>query len=120
MAVAEEPPQQRMLVTAGRGRGAAKRLRLGLPVGVLFPVVHFLLELLGLLLVDKGQASQTLLKLKGVEEDAILVVVPRIVDFLIPHDAAIARLLCISTTRPTAPSPAASGVLTDMSTIFNQ
>lgn len=56
---------------------------------VLFPVVHLLQELLRLFLVDERQPRQTLLHFEGVEEDAILVVVPCIVDFLVPYHSSV-------------------------------
>lgn len=57
--------------------------------GVLFPIVHLLQELLGLLLVYERQAGQTLLELEGVEEDAVLVVAPGVEDLLVPDHSSV-------------------------------
>lgn len=64
--------------------------------GVLFPVVHLLEELLGLLLVHEGQTGQTLLELKGMEEDAVLVVAPSVEDLLIPNHSPVSGLSDVS------------------------
>lgn len=71
---------------------SAERGVLGGFGSVLFPVVHLLLELPGLFLVDKGQASPAFLELEGVEEGPIGIVRPCLEDFLIPYDTPIARL----------------------------
>jgi hypothetical protein len=68
-----------------------KRLVLGVLVHALFPFVHLLLELLGLLLVAEGQSSQAVLEFEGVEEDAVLVVREGVVYFLVPYDATVGR-----------------------------
>lgn len=60
--------------------------------GVLFPLVHFLLELLCLLLVDEAQGRHTFFQLKGVEEGPILVVDPRVEQLLIPYHSLHSRL----------------------------
>lgn len=70
---------------------SAERGVLGGFGSVLFPVVHLLLELPGLFLVDKGQASPAFLELEGVEEGPIGIVRPCLEDFLIPYDTPIAR-----------------------------
>lgn len=97
MAVSEEPSQQAVAVaatalTVGCRRaapcGCAERFVLCVLVGVLFAVVELLLERLGLLLVGKRQAGETVLELKGVEEDAVLVVGEGVVDLLVPYDTA--------------------------------
>jgi hypothetical protein len=90
MARAEETSQAAVLL-GGLGASAKGRGSRGL-AGVLLAVVHLLLELLGLLLIDETQASQTVLELKSVEEGAVLVVGPRVEDFLIPDDATMGRL----------------------------
>lgn len=59
---------------------------------VLLPIVHLLQELLGFLLVDKGQAGETVFELEGMEEDPILIVIPGFIDLLVPDDASIRRL----------------------------
>lgn len=59
--------------------------------GILFSLVHLLLELLGLLLVHKRQSSQALLDLERVEEGSVLVVCPRFKDLLIPYYSSAGR-----------------------------
>lgn len=87
--MAEETSQDSMLMSwlgaAAKGGGS------GSTGGILLSLVHLLLELLGLLLVDKAQASEAFFELKGVEEGSVLVVGPRIEDLLVPNDAAIGR-----------------------------
>lgn len=63
----------------------------GGPAGILFPVVHLLLELFGLLLVDKGEASETVFGFKGVKVGSVLVVDPGVEDLLVPNDTAAGR-----------------------------
>ena len=92
----EDAPQQAVMLVMVCGWRPSKWLFLRGLARVLFPVVHLLQELLRLLLVDERQPSQALLKLKRVEKDSILVVVPCIVDFLIPDDTTIAGLVGIS------------------------
>lgn len=87
MAVEETAEQSAMLgsrVRAGTAEGSGPRGSVGVPLAF----IHLLLELLCLLLVDETQASQTVFQLKGVEKGAVLVVGPRVEDFLIPDDAA--------------------------------
>ena len=98
MAVSEEPSQQAMAVAAAAALavgcrraapcGCAERFVLCVLVGVLFAVVELLLERLGLLLVGKRQAGEAVLELKGVEEDAVLVVGEGVIDLLVPNDAS--------------------------------
>jgi heme/copper-type cytochrome/quinol oxidase subunit 4 len=71
---------------------AAKGLVLCVLVSVLLAFVHLLLELLCFLLIAKRQAGQTVLELEGVEEGTVLVVLERVVDFLVPDDAAVRGL----------------------------
>jgi len=59
---------------------------------VLFPVIHLLQELLGLLLVNEGQTRQAVFKLESVEEDTILVVPPCVVNLLIPYHTSVSGL----------------------------
>lgn len=80
-----------VFVMAHRRLSAKPRLQCRL-AGILLAVVHLLQELLRLLLVDEGQARQTLLQFEGMEEDAILVVVPVLKDLLIPDNTAVSRL----------------------------
>lgn len=61
--------------------------------GILFPVVHLLLELLGLFLVDESEPGQAVLQLEAVKEGAVLVVAPRIEYLLVPYDSSHRRLL---------------------------
>lgn len=63
-----------------RSRGSA---------GVLLSLVHFLLELLGLLLVDEAEPGEALFQLERMEEGSVLVVAPRIEDLLVPDDPAV-------------------------------
>lgn len=56
---------------------------------ILLALVHLLLELLCFLLIGKRQTGQAVLELKGVEEGTVLVVLERVVDFLVPDDAAV-------------------------------
>ena len=63
---------------------------------VLLPIIHLLLELFGLLLVNKRQSCQTFLKLKRVKERSILVVVKRVIDLLVPYHTSIGTLLLMS------------------------
>lgn len=90
---AKDATKQRVLVAAGRRRCSTteRHSTCGL-AGILFTVVHLLLELLGLLLVGKRQPRKAVLKLESVEEDTVLVVVPRVVNFLIPDHTAVSGL----------------------------
>jgi hypothetical protein len=56
---------------------------------ILLSTVHLLLELLCLLLIHEAQPCKTVLQFKGVEERPILIIVPRIVDLLVPDDAPV-------------------------------
>lgn len=56
---------------------------------ILLPLVDLFFELSRLFLVHKGQPGHALLQLEGMEECAILIVLKRIVDFLIPYDPAV-------------------------------
>lgn len=60
------------------GRNASERCSFGRLASVLFPLVHFLLELFRLLLVDEAQRRHAFFQLKRVEEGPILVVDPRV------------------------------------------
>src|SRR5690242_7324981 len=98
MPVAEESSQKAVamaLSVCGGPAGpccSAKGLVLCVLVGVLFAVVDLLLERLGLLLVGKGKGGLACLELKGVEEDAVLVVGEGVVYLLVPDDATVGRL----------------------------
>lgn len=88
--MSKETSQQAVLVgwlgTAAKGCGSRRT------AGILLAVIHLLAELFGLLLVDETEAGQALLELKRVKKCAVLVVVPRVEDFLVPDDAAVCRL----------------------------
>jgi hypothetical protein len=60
-------------------------------MGVLFAVVHLLLERLGLLLVGERKTCLTFFKFEAVKEDAILVVGKSVVYLLVPDDATVGR-----------------------------
>lgn len=83
---AEEAASLVMLLRCPAERGV-----LGGFGSVLFPVVHLLLELSGLFLVNKGQASPAFLDLEGMEEGPIGIVRPGFEEFLVPYDTPIAR-----------------------------
>jgi hypothetical protein len=76
-------------LAAADGRG--KRLGPCVLARVLLPLVHLLLEGARLLLVDKRQAGHALLELEGMEEGAVLVVLERVVDLLVPDHPSIRR-----------------------------
>lgn len=75
--------------------GSAKRSGSRGSAGVLFSLVHLLLELLGLLLVDETERCETFLQFECVEKGSVLVIAPRIEDLLIPNDPAVGWLLQI-------------------------
>lgn len=81
-----------MVLVVARGRSPPKRRFQGCLACILFPVVHLLQKLLRLLLVNEGESGQAFFELKGVEEDAILVVVPILVDFLVPNHPSVSGL----------------------------
>lgn len=95
-----------------------KRFALGVPVRILLPVVHLLQKLPRLLLVCKGQASQAVLELKGVEEGPVLVVGKSVVYFLVPYYPSASGLSPIS-SQDWARSQGTDG-RTDISTSFIQ
>lgn len=70
--------------TASSTHGSSEWLVLCIFVCILLPIVHLLLERLGLLLVGEGEACQAVFELEGVEEDAILVISKGVVDLLVP------------------------------------
>lgn len=95
MAVAaEDAAEAEEAVLLGGLAVAAEGGLLGGPACVLLPVVHLLEEQRGFLLVDKGEASDAVLDLEGVEEGAVLVVGPRVEDLLVPYHASVGRLSC--------------------------
>ncbi len=92
MAAKEASKQAMMvLVVVRRSSSSKRRLQRGLAC-ILFPVVHLLQELLRLLLVDEGQAGLALFQLKGMEKDAVLVIAPVFVDFLVPYYSSVCGL----------------------------
>jgi hypothetical protein len=72
------------LAVPGLRRSARKRLIPRILVRILLPLVHLLLELLRFLLVCKTQPKHALLALEAEEEDAVLVVLEGVVEFLVP------------------------------------
>lgn len=86
---AKEASQQPVMLVMVRGRRASEgRPERGL-ASILFPVVHLLEKLFGLLLVHEGEPRQALLQLKGVKEDAVLVIAPCVKNLLVPYDPSI-------------------------------
>lgn len=83
---------EKAVLVGSRLTASAKGCLFRRPARVLLPVLHLLKEEGGLLFVDKGQAGEALLNLKGVEEGAVLVVVPRVEDFLVPYHASVRGL----------------------------
>lgn len=79
-----------MLVVNGSG-SSEWRLQCCL-ARILFPVVHFLQELLRLLFVDERQSRQAFLQLKRMEKDAVLVVAPIFKDLLVPDHSSVSGL----------------------------
>ena len=65
-------------------RPARKRLTPRILVRILLALIHHLLELLRFLLFGKAQPKHALLALEAEEEDAVLVVLEGVVDFLVP------------------------------------
>lgn len=70
---------------------ASERSCLCLFGGVLFPVVHLLLELLRLLFVNEAEPGEAFLHFEGMEKGAVMVVTPRIKDLLIPNNSSRSR-----------------------------
>jgi hypothetical protein len=66
-----------------------ERLRAGILMRTLLPLINLLLELPPLLLIRKAQPEHALLALKAEEEDSVLIVLEGVVDFLVPDDAAV-------------------------------
>lgn len=90
MPMSKDASQQAMLVVATAAWcRAAEWCTSRCLARVLFPVVHLLQELLGFLLVDKGQAGEAVLELERMEEDAVLIVVPGLINLLVPDDASV-------------------------------
>lgn len=86
----EDVPQQTVFLTSSRCMvGSAKGRCFRRSASILFPLVHFLFELLGLFFVDKAEPGEAFLQFKGVKEGSVLIVVPRIEDFLVPDDPAV-------------------------------
>jgi hypothetical protein len=90
---------------------AAKRLCLCVLVRILLPIIHLFLKRLCLLFIREGESSEAAFQLKGVEKDAILVVLKGVIYLLIPNYATIGRLGIVST-----PFQTESHLRTDIST----
>lgn len=90
----ENATQQAVLVAATRcaWRYTAEGCVSGCFAGVLFPLVHLLLELLRLFLVDESQSGQAVLQFETVKEGTVLVVAPGIEYLLVPYDSSHRRL----------------------------
>lgn len=82
----EEAVLLRWLAAASKGRCLCSSARVPLPF------LHLLHEKMGLLLVDEGQAGEAFFYFKGVEKGSILVVGPRLEDFLVPYYAPVRGL----------------------------
>jgi len=67
----------------------SERLCFCVLAGVLFPLIHLLLESPRLFLVDKRQAGQALFEFEGMEKGSVLVILEGVVDFLIPNYASV-------------------------------
>lgn len=72
-------------------RATGKRLALSGLVGILLALINLLLELLRFFFVCKTQTCHAVLQFEAVEEGSVLVVLERVVDLLIPEDAAVGR-----------------------------
>ena len=72
-------------------RPMRKRLAPRILMRILLPLIHLLLKLPRLLLVREAEPKTALLTLKTVEEGAVLEVLERVVDLLVPDDAAAGR-----------------------------
>jgi hypothetical protein len=59
---------------------------------ILLSLIHFLLELFGLLFVDEAQTSQAFFEFEGMKKGSVLVIVPGIEDLLVPDNSSIGRL----------------------------
>lgn len=90
----ENATKQAVLVAAARcaWRYTAEGCVSGCFAGILFPLIHLLLELLRLFLVDKSQSGQAVLQFETVKKGTVLVVTPRIEYFLVPYDPSHRRL----------------------------
>ena len=82
-------------------RGGGERLRPGVLVRRLLPIVHLLPELFGFLVVGEGETGEAAFELEGVEEDAVLVIGEGVVDLLIPYYASTGRLVMVSQVQRT-------------------
>lgn len=73
-------------------RDIAKWLGASVLVCALLTLVHLLLELARLFVVGEREARHTVLQLKAVEEDTVLIVLKGVVDFLIPDNTPVCTL----------------------------
>lgn len=67
---------------------------LGCAARVLLAVLHLFEKEGSLLLVDKGEAGETILNFKAVEKGSVLVISPGVKDLLIPENPSVRRLFC--------------------------
>lgn len=96
---------------------ALKGCSFGALTGILFAVVHLLLEFLCLLLVHKGEPCKAICKLERMEERPVLIVVEWVVYFLVPNDSTIGTLRNVNgLVHPNS----IHAILTDTSTILIQ
>lgn len=73
----EDVSQQTVFLASSRCMvGSAKWRCFRGSAGILFSLVHFLFELLGLFLVDEAEGGKAFLQFKGMEEGSVLVVAP--------------------------------------------
>lgn len=90
MAMSEQPSQQAMLM--GWLGTSTEGCRLCSSACILLSLIHFLLELFGLLFVDEAQTSQAFFEFEGMKEGSVLVIVPRVENLLVPDNSSIGRL----------------------------
>jgi hypothetical protein len=77
-----------VLLRLWAGTICTERRRFRTLISVLFSLVYLLLESFCLFLVHKAEACQAILQLKRMKERAILIIVERVVDLLVPQHAA--------------------------------
>lgn len=89
-------PSIRQASSRRLGACTLERCRSGALGRILLPIIHLLLEFLGLLLVYERETSKTLLKFEGMEKDSVLVVVEWIINLLVPYHTTVAALAIVS------------------------
>jgi hypothetical protein len=92
MARSKQTSQQAVAMLLFRLGGATKMSRPSCFAGILLSIVHFLLELLGLLLIHEAQPSDAFFQFECMKKGPVLVICPGIKNLLVPYDAAIRRL----------------------------